>query len=574
MHRLFPFLRWLPELRQPGILRRDLIAGITVAAVVIPQALAYARLAGLPPVYGLYAALVPPVVAALWGSCRQLVTGPMATASLISAATVAALAAPGSEAFISYSILLALLVGVLRIVVGLLRLGVLVNLLSAPVVTGFANAAALMIASSQLQDVLGVRGTQHAYYVQTIWSILQQLPAADVPTLGLGLLTAAILVALRRHTGKILIAVVVSTVVAWASGFSGAVVGTIEPGLPSFQVPQIDWQAIPALLTGAIVLTIIGFTETMSIAKVIATRTRQSVDPNQELIGQGLANIVGFFFQSFSVSGSFARSAVNLQAGAATGLSLLVTSMVILVTLLLLTPLFHHLPQATLAMIIILAVLSLFRLEPIRQAWRVSKGDGAIGLATFAVTLALAPQLHWGIAVGVGLSVAQYMRHTMRPHVAYLARHPDGALVDAEAHDLAMDTRIALIRFDGRLYFGAASFFEDKVLEALARMPDLRYLILDAGGINEIDATGVQTLRRVVQDLHKINVEVHVTRVKNRVYELLVTTGLAAEIGEDRFHDWNQHALECLWDQMEPAYRAQSPLNVATSESTTGMWSI
>ena len=574
MHRLFPFLRWLPEVRQPGVLRRDLIAGITVAAVVIPQALAYARLAGLPAVYGLYAALIPPVVAALWGSCRQLVTGPMATASLISAATVAALAPPETEAFISFSILLGLLVGVLRVSVGLLRLGVLVNLLSAPVVTGFANAAALIIASSQLQDVLGVRGTQHDFYLQTVWSILRQLPAADLPTVGVGLLTAAVLVALRRHTGKILIAVVISTVVAWASGFHGAVVGTIAPGLPSFQLPHIDWQALPALFIGAVVLTVIGFTETMSIAKVIATRTRQSVDPNQELIGQGLANIVGSFFQSFSVSGSFARSAVNLQSGAATGLSMLVTSLVILATLLLFTPLFHYLPQATLATIIIISVLGLFRLEPIRQAWQVSQSDGAIGLVTFAVTLALAPQLQWGIAVGVGLSVAQYLRHTMRPHVAYLARHPDGALVDAEAHGLALDTRIALIRFDGRLYFGAASFFEDKVLEALARMPDLRHVVLDAGGINEIDATGVQTLRRVGQDLQGIGVDVHVTRVKDRVYQLLETTGLASLIGEDHFHDWNQHALDALWEKMEPVYRAHSPLNVATSAATSGVWSI
>jgi SulP family sulfate permease len=568
-------MRWLPEVRQPGVLRRDLIAGITVATVLVPQAMAYASLAGLPPVYGLYAALLPPVVAAFWGSSRHLATGPVAMASLISAAAVTPLAVPGSAPFIEYAILLAVMVGVLRLLLGLLRLGVLVNLLSGPVVAGFTNAAALIIATSQLHYVLGVTSHRGTFHFETVADVVQAAwQQVHLETLGMALLAGLILLALRRRHGKILVVVAVTTIVAAVTGYGGEVVGEIPQGLPSFKLPTFDAIAVVQLLPGAVILTLIGLMEAMSIAKTIATRSRQHIDVNQELIGQGLSNLAGGLFSSYAVSGSFSRSAINFASGGITGLSSAVTSAVVMLTLLLLTPLFHFLPQATLAMIIILAVLGLFRVEPILQAWRVSRSDGVIAVLTFVVTLALAPQLHWGIVVGVSLSLAQYLHRTMRPHVAYLARHPDGALVDAEAHGLALDTRIAIIRFDGRLYFGAASFFEDKVLEALSRLPELRYLVLDAGGINQIDATGVQTLRRVVQDLHDVDVEVHVTRIKHRVYELLDKTGLVAEIGEDNFHDWNQHALEHLWDQMEPAYRRRCPLHVATADESSGAWSI
>ncbi|HJP31368.1 MAG TPA: sulfate permease [Candidatus Latescibacteria bacterium] len=575
MHRLLPFLRWLPEVRQPGVWRRDLIAGVTVATVLVPQAMAYARLAGLPPVYGLYAAFLPPVIAAFWGSSRHLATGPVAMASLISAAAIAPLAQQGSELFISYAILLAVMVGVLRLLLGLLRLGVLVNLLSGPVVAGFTNAAAIIIATSQLHHVLGVTAEPGTFHFETVANVvLAAAQQARAAPLLMAMLAGLILVGLRRRNERILVAVVVTTIVAWVTGYAGETVGEIPRGLPAFSLPAVDLSVAAQLVPGAITLTLIGLMEAMSIAKTIATRSKQHIDVNQELVGQGLSNLVGGLFGSYAVSGSFSRSAINFASGGATGLSSAVTSVVVMLTLLLLTPLFFHLPQATLAMIIILAVLGLIRIEPIREAWRVSRRDGVFSVVTFAITLALAPQLHWGIVIGVGLSLAGYLQRTMRPHFAYLARHADGALVDADAHNLALDPHIAILRFDGRLYFGAAGFFEDKVLEALGRLPDLRFLVLDAGGINQIDATGVQALRRVVQDLRGIGIEVYFTRVKHSVYELLVATDLAFEIGEDHFLDWNQHALEHLWGQMEPSYKARSPLNVATPDAAANVWSI
>ena len=575
MRRLFPFLAWLPELRRGEVLRADIIAGVTVAAILVPQSMAYARLAGLPAVYGLYASFLPPLIASFWGSSRHLATGPVAMASLISAATVQAIAPDGSEAFIAYSILLALMVGVIRLCLGLLKLGILVNLLSAPAVAGFTNAVALVIATSQLHHVFGVRVEAGHYHFQTVWLVGQAAVAhLDWTTVGMAALTLAILTAMRYRHEKMIVAVTIATVVSWVSGFAGPVVGEIPAGLPSLRIPQVEISAIPVLAMGAITLTLIGLMEAMSIAKTLAARTRQHIDLNQELVGQGLSNVVGSFFGSYTVSGSFSRSAVTHATGGVTGFSSAVCSLVVMLTLLFLTPLFYYLPHATLAAVIIATVMRLFRSAPLREAWRVSPFDGVIGWVTFAITLVFAPQIHYGIVVGLVLSLGQFLYRTMRPHVAYLSRHADGHLVDADEHGLALDDRIAIMRFDGRLYFGAASYFEDKVLEALARLPELRYLIIDAGGINEIDASGEQTLRRVVENLRATGVAVLFARVKEQVEAALTDTGTLDYIGRDHFFEWNQHALEHVWDQMEPTYKARCPLNVPTPSTRDGAWSI
>jgi sulfate permease, SulP family len=568
IQRLCPFLTWLPRLGRDEI-RRDLIAGVTVATVLVPQAMAYARLAGLPAVYGLYAAFLPPVVAALWGSSRQLATGPVAMASLISAATVGALALQTPEAFVHASILLALLVGILRVGLGLLRLGILVNLLSTPVVVGFSNAAALIIAGSQLHSILGVeRGNESIMLASLAVEMQRALGGVEWQTLGMAAVALAIMLGLRQRHIRVMIAVAITTILAWLIGYQGAIVGDIPRGLPSLSIPNIDAALMWQLLPGAFVLTLIGLMEAMSIARTIATRTKQHIDINQELIGQGMANLVGGVFNSYAVSGSFSRSAINFGAGAASGLSSVVASVIVMLTLLYLTPLFYYLPQATLAIVIILAVLSLVRITAVRRAWQVSRADGGIAIVTFLVTLAFAPQLHWGIVTGVVLSLGHFLRRTMRPHVAYLARHEDGALVDADAHGLQLDPHIAIIRFDARLYYGAAAYFEDRVLEALVRLPELRHIVLDAGGINRIDATGVETLRRLVEDLRAGGVAIYVTRVKNDVWKVMERDGLAGMIGDDHFFDWNQHALEHLWSQMASDKRENSPLYSANPRET------
>ena len=570
MKRFFPFIHWLPELGRPSVLRADVLAGLTVATILIPQAMAYAELAGLPAVYGLYAAFLPPAVAALFGSSRHLSTGPVAIASLISATTVLGLAPESGESYIAYSLVLGLLVGLIRIALGALRLGLLIDLLSSPVVVGFTNAAAFIIVISQLHKVFGVEAQQGGHLLAALRVIDGALLEVHWPTVGMAMLAGGLLVVLRRvrwELPSMLTTLVVTTLVSWLTGFSGEVVGEIPHGLPQLLVPDLDVDILSQLFVGALTLTMLGLMEAMAIAKTLAARTRQHLDINQELIGQGMANVVGGFFQSYATSGSFSRSAINYQSGARTGFSSVVASLVIAATLLWLTPLLYYLPQATLAVVIIAAVVGLVRIRPLVTAWRVRTFDGLIGVATFVGTLALAPDLHLGVALGVGASLVLNFYRTMRPRVVFLARHLDGTMRGSD-EGLRPDQQLAIMRFDGQLYFGSSRYFEDKVLETIASAPELRYLILDANGINRIDASGEQALCNVVERLREVGLDLYFTRAKRQLTDALERSGLMEQIGRDHFFRWNQHALEFLWARLHPDYKARCPLNVPRSQAS------
>ena len=571
MKRFFPFVRWLPELGQPGVLRADIVAGLTVATILVPQAMAYAELAGLPLVYGLYAAFLPPAVAALFGSSRHLSTGPVAIASLISATTVQGLAPAGSELYIAYALVLGLLVGLIRIALGALRLGLLIDLLSSPVIVGFTNAAAFIIALSQLHKVFGVEPQAGGHLLLAALGIVEvAFLEVHWPTLGMAALAGGLLVVLHRARWSLpsmLTTLVVSTLVSWLAGFNGEVVGHIPRGLPQLVVPDFDAKILYQLFVGAVTLTLVGLMEAMAIAKTLAARTRQRLDINQELIGQGMANVIGGLFQSYATSGSFSRSAVNYQSGARTGFASVVASLVIAATLLWLTPLLYYLPQATLAVVIIAAVSGLVRVQPLVAAWRIKIHDGLIGAATFVSTLALAPDLHLGVAFGVGASLVVNFYRTMRPRVVFLARHLDGTLRGSDA-GLWPDQQIAIMRFDGQLYFGSGRYFEDKVLETIASVPELRYLMLDANGINRIDASGEQALRNVVERLREVGLDLYVTGAKRQLTDALERSGLLEQIGRDHFFRWNQRALDHLWARLDPDYKARCPLNVPHSQES------
>lgn len=551
LHRVLPFTTWAGEWQNIAVVRADIVAGITVALVLIPQSMAYAQLAGMPAYYGLYAAFIPPAVAALFGSSRQLATGPVAMASLITAATLVPLAAPGSSTYIGYAIVLALMVGMMRIAMGVLRLGTLINFLSHPVVLGFANAAALIIASSQLHNIFGVTVARGEYHYQTVWRIvIAMVENIHWPTFSMALLAMGIMIGLRFALPKspyVLIAAVVTSLIAWVGGYTGDIVGAIPAGLPAFSAPRIETVLLPKLFMGALTITLIGLMEAMSIAKNIAARTRQRLDINQELIGQGLANVVGSFFRVYPVSGSFSRSAVNFSSGATTGFSSVVTSLVVMIVLLWLTPLLYYLPQATLAAIIIVAVIGLIRIMPLVTAWKINPADAVIAVITFITTLAFAPALHVGILTGISLALVFYLYCTMRPRVADLSRHPDGSLRDADVYGLQHCRHISIIRFDGQLYFGNCSYFEDKVLELVASKPGLKCVIIDSGGINNIDASGEEMLRAVVNRLKASGIEVLFSRTKKQLTDTLERSGFIKQIGEDRFYRWNQHALEHAW---------------------------
>jgi len=697
--RLFPFRAWFPMTRET--LRADAIAGLTVALILIPQSMAYAQLAGMPAYYGLYAAFLPVIVGALWGSSNQLSTGPVAMVSLLTGSTLAQFASPGTEQFITYAILLAFMAGVMQLLIGAFRLGAVINFLSHPVVVGFTNAAAIIIALSQINKMLGVPIGRSEHFLFDVWTVLQQIAEVHIPTLVMGLSALALIVLLRQLRPAwpgVLITVVLCTLVSWAIQFErnvaaaahqfedvevrnvidyvtdtsrrfqelnreietklqdlkllekslgeihprivvltadieilrldartlerehrlrmrelrrfvferipprgeeadrfylvgtrahadkdarhwrirqvtsqglelaggGEVVGRVPSGLPALSWPHFNWDLLVTLLPSALVITLVGFMETISVSKAMATRTRQRIDPNQELIGQGLANIAGSLTSSFPASGSFSRSAVNLSAGAVTGFSSVITGALVVVTLLLLTPLLYHLPQAVLAAVIMAAVGSLINFRAIRHAWAAQRHDGIAAAVAFIATLGFAPHLDTGILVGGALAIVLFLYRTMRPRIAVLSRHPDGTLRDARLHGLPTSDHIIVIRFDGSLYFANVPYFEEALLQEAARSPRSRYILIVADGINEIDGSGVEAIRHMVDRLKSAGVTMVFSGLKMQVLQVMEKTGLHGLVGVQNFFRTEEAALDAIYRRIEdPSFDAKScPLSV------------
>lgn len=564
---MVPYLGWIGELKDPRVLRADLVAGITVALVLIPQSMAYAQLAGLPPYIGLYASFIPVMLAAFMGSSRQLATGPVAVVSLMTAAALQPLAASNPEGFMVYAAVMALLVGVFQLALGLLRLGVLVDFLSHPVVVGFTNGAAIIIATSQLSKFFGVSVEQAEHHYETVWRVLVAASQhTHMATLLMGLLALAIMILLKKFLPKVpgvLTAVVVTTLLAYGLDFpslGGKVVGDIPKGLPSLSIPSFNLTVLLQLSSAAITIALIGFMEAIAIAKAMAASTRQRLDTNQELVGQGLANISSGLFQGYPVSGSFSRSAVNFSAGAITGFSSVVTGVMVAVTLLFLTPLLYNLPQATLAAIIVMAVVNLVKIEPIKHAMKVQKHDGIVAIITFALTLIVAPHLEGAIIAGVVLSLGLYLYRTMRPRFAELSLHADGTLRDADVHGLPRCETISVLRFDGSLYFANAGYFEDKVLANVASKPKLKYVIIDAEGINQIDATGEEMLHVLTQRLKAAGIQLMFSRAKKQIMDILRRTHFIEHVGEQHFFRTRTDAILYARAQLGDEVQPETPL--------------
>ncbi len=557
MRRFLPFLDWIGQVRDRNVLRADLIAGITVALVLIPQSMAYAQLAGLPAYYGLYASFLPVIVASLWGSSAQLMTGPVAVVSLLTASTLATYVTIGSEEFIALAIMMAFLVGMVQFLLGLFRLGIIVNFLSHPVILGFTNAAALIIGLSQLNKIFGVHKPRSDKFINDIWEVILQIPQTHIPTLIMGVSAIAIMWGLKKYQPKlpgVLVAVAVTTLASWLFNFNGQVVGEVPQGLPSLSMPQLSWDMAMTLLPSAFVISLVGFMEAISIAKALASKTKQHIDPNQELIGQGLANMVGSLGQSYPVSGSFSRSAVNFNAGAITGMSSVFTALIVLITLLFLTPLLYHLPQAVLAAVIMMAVFGLINFRAIKHAWQAHVHDGMAAIVTFIATLAFAPHLDNGIMLGAGMAIMLFLYRSMKPRVAILGRFKDGTLHDVRVNpDLVTDDKILAIRYDGSLYFANVSFFEDAILEAQAHKPEAQFILIVGDGINQLDASGEEILHHVITRLRDNGITLLFSGLKKQVRDTLARTGLQSVIGDQNMFATADQALESIYAQLDAA---------------------
>jgi sulfate permease, SulP family len=550
--RCTPFQDWIGELKKPEILKADILAGITVALVLIPQSMAYAQLAGLPPHYGLYASFLVPIVAAIFGSSRQLQNGPVAVVSLMTAAALAPLGL-NIEQTIMYAALLALIAGAIQLILGFLRLGILVDFLSHPVVIGFTNAAALVIASMQLGNIFGIDVERGHHLHETLWNLVVAIPdRTHFSTLFMGIFSLCFLLLLKKFTPKlpsILFTVILTTLIAWATGYAnsgGAVVGHVPAGLPAFSWPEYNPTHIKDLMLPAGMIAFLSFVEAFSVAKAVASKTRQRLSADQEMVGKGLANLIAGVMQGYPVSGSFSRTAIAFDAGAKTGFAAVVSGIIVGITLLFLTPLMYHLPIVTLAAIIIVAVAGLFQIAPLVHSYKVNPHDTVVAFVVFNSTIYFAPHLEKGIYIGIAISLAFYIYRTMRPHFSEVAMHEDSTFRDAKLFDLQTSDTLALFRYDGDLYFVNAGYLEKRLLNAVADKPKLKVAILDIEAVDQIDTTGEEMLAHISEWFKEAGIEFYITRPKFKVTDVLKRTGLYNKIGEEHIFSRRKDALSAI----------------------------
>lgn len=542
MKNFIPLLSWLPHYDRAN-LRGDLSAGLTVGVMLIPQGMAYAMLAGLPPIYGLYASLVPLLLYALFGTSRQLAVGPVAMVALMVAAGVGTIAEPGTDAYIAYAILLAFMIGMIQLSMGILRMGFLVNFLSHPVITGFTSAAAIIIAFSQLQHLLGIPLPQTNQIHEIVSLAIREIGAVNIPTLLLGSASIACILLLKKWKKNFpaqLFVVVLGILIVWLFGLDEKgvrIVGEVPDGLPAFTKIDIDVDSMHALLPIALAISLVSFMESIAVAKAMAQRHRNyKLDSNQELIGLGAANLGGAFFQSFPVTGGFSRTAVNDQAGAKTGLAAIISAALIGITLLFLTPLFSNLPNAILAAIILVAVFGLIDTKEMKFLWHTRREDFAMFAVTFFATLLIG--IEEGIATGVVLSLVMVVYRSTRPHVAVLGRLPGTNTYRniKRFPQVIQHDDLLIIRFDSQLYFANVEYFKE-ILQRLEEEKEaqLKSVIIDAASMSSIDASGIHALKEMIDDYKKRGITLYLIGVIGPVRDLLKRADITHNLGEEHF---------------------------------------
>lgn len=540
---ILPILDWLPNYKR-SFLGGDLSAGLTVGVMLIPQGMAYAMIAGLPPVYGLYAAMVPQVIYALFGTSRQLAVGPVAMDSLLVAAGLTGMAAVGSESYIILSILLAFMMGAVQLLFGVFRLGFLVNFLSKPVISGFTTAAALIIAANQLKHLLGLQLERNTNVLRIIEDVFVNISAVNWVALIVGVVAIIILKTVKRIHKAIpgaLVVVVLGILFSYflnLQDFGLKITKDIPQGLPSFAVPDFNSSKFQELIPVALTLALIAFMEAISVAKALHSKHRDeySLNNNQEMIGLGMGNIVGSFFGSYPTTGGFGRSAVNDQSGAKTNLASIFAALVVAATLLFFTPLFYHLPHAVLGAIIFVAVIGLLDFKYPVFLWNTNRQDFIMLAVAFTITLFVG--IKEGIGAGVLISLIMLIYRTTLPHMAVLGKLPgtqDYRNV-ARFNEIEVLEEVLVLRHDAQLYFANINHFIESVKQAVFEKGEsLQLLVLHCGSISSIDATALQEIKELIVELNKKGVEVAFSGMIGPVRDFLFKTGFMAEVGENHF---------------------------------------
>lgn len=535
--RFVPPISWLKTYDRDN-LKGDLSAGVIVAIMLVPQAMAYAMLAGLPPVIGLYAATFPLVAYAFFGTSRQLAVGPVAIVSLLVATACARVAVPGGADYIAAVTMLTLLVGVIQMALGVLRAGFLINFVSQAVISGFTSAAAIVIALSQLKHILGVNLKGSHSSVQLVFGAATRIGETHWPTLALGLAATAVLFLFKKKWPRFpsaLLVAVTGTLVVYLLRLDKhgvEILGEVPRGLPGVSVPSVSLTSLLTLLPDALVIVFVGFMESIAVAQWIASREKYRVDANREFVGLGLANMVSSLLSGYTVTGGFSRTAVNYQAGAKTPFASIVTAAIVLLTLLLLTPLFHYLPNVILGAVIVVAVSGLVDVGQAVRLFRVKKVDGWTLVVTFAVTLTVG--IHEGILSGILFSLVLFVARSSRPHTAVLGYVEDqDAYHDRQRYPTATDyPELIVIRVDASLYFANARFVEDRVREQLALKPEANWVLMDMSGVNDVDGVAVSTLSDLMDDCAHRGVQLAFAGMKAQVRDVLVRAGWQERLGK------------------------------------------
>lgn len=544
----FPILRWLPNYDR-NKLQGDLIAGLTTGILLVPQAMAYAMIAGLPPIYGLYASLLPLLIYAIFGTSMQLASGPVAIVSVLVMAGVGQFAEPETEQFVHLAILTGMLAGLMQIAMGALRLGMLVNFLSHPVLSGFTSAAAVIIALGQLKHLLGIDIPRSNYIHESLWNLVTHIQDTHLLTLGLGI-GGIVLIKLLGKISKAfpsaLVTLIISTLAVY--GFEWydkgvQVIGQVPTGLPSFSIPSFTFEQLNQLIPISITICLISFVESIAIAKNLENRHKNyKVDANQELIGLGMSKFLGAFFQAYPTTGSFTRSFINDEAGAKTNMAGVISMIFVALVLIFLTPLFYYMPKAVLASIIMISVYGLIDIEEPKYLLRSDRSDLIMLVTTFVATLVMG--IGTGVLMGILLSLGEVLLRSTKPHMTILGQLPDTVYyrnVERYPEALKRD-EILIIRFDAQLYFANVNYFKDTLEEFIEEKgTELRVIILEASSVHALDSTGMHTLREVIEDCAKKGISFYFTGVIGPVRDAFNKGKLISTIGREnqfmRVHD-------------------------------------
>jgi len=556
--KLFPFLAWRHRVDR-DTLRADALAGLVGAVMVLPQGVAYATLAGMPPEYGLYGSMLPAIVGALWGSSWHLMSGPTNATSLMVFATVSALAAPFTPTYVAIVLTLNLMVGLIKLGLGLARLGSLVNFISTSVVIGFTAGAGLLIIGAQLRNFFGLHVPQEASFIAGLRDFALHLRQTDPAVLGVGMFTLVAAIAGRRFIPRVpymLTGIVAGALFAWLLSLLGIAsvptIGALPSAVPPLSMPEMSLQTWQQLAPIALALTVIGLSEAISSARAVALRSGQRIDGNQEFIGQGLANIAGAFTSSYPTSGSFNRTGANYEAGARTPLSCVFSAILLLVILLLVRPLAGYLPVASMAAVLFIVALGLIDLQAMRRVWRTSRADALTLAITFIATLTI--RLEVAILVGVLASLLVYLNWATHPLVLRVAPDPSQQRrFRRVAAGAALCPQVDMLRIDGALFFGSVEHIRDEIEAARAHCPGARHVLLIGTGINLIDTAGAELLANLASQFREAGIAMYLCKMRPEALALLERGGYLDTIGRDHVFTTKDRALATIYTKLEAA---------------------